>query len=145
MEIRKAKKSDLSDLFELEKICLKHPYLEKDVLYELEDNPVSNILVASMDNLVIGYIDYWITFDSSTICRICVLPEYRNKGIATKLLSNCENELKNQNVEFLTLEVRASNQSAINFYLKNGFNKVTIKEGYYENGEDAVYMVKSEI
>ena len=145
MEIRKAKKSDLSDLVELEKICLKHPYLEKDVLYELEDNPVSNILVASMDNLVIGYIDYWITFDSSTICRICVLPEYRNKGIATKLLSNCENELKNQNVEFLTLEVRASNQSAINFYLKNGFNKVTIKEGYYENGEDAVYMVKSEI
>ena len=44
-------------------------------------------------------------------------------------------------VRSLTLEVRKSNQKAINFYLKHGFKVVVEKPQYYSNGEDAIYMM----
>ena len=45
-------------------------------------------------------------------------------------------------VENVTLEVRESNQAAINLYKKNGYEEVVIKKHYYSNGENAIYMVK---
>ena len=42
----------------------------------------------------------------------------------------------------MTLEVRVSNYKAINFYKKHGFSTILTKEKYYENGEDAYYMMK---
>ena len=86
--------------------------------------------------------DFWITFDSGTICQICVKNEFKRQGIATKLLQKSIEILKENNVEFYTLEVRKNNIPAIEFYKKNGFIKVTIKKGYYTDGEDAIYMVK---
>ena len=47
-----------------------------------------------------------------------------------------------EHFEFFTLEVRASNTAAIALYTKVGFEKVTVKTGYYKDGEDAIYMVK---
>jgi ribosomal-protein-alanine N-acetyltransferase len=46
-------------------------------------------------------------------------------------------------VSWITLEVRPSNQAACALYLKNGWQQVTIKKGYYPDGEDALYMVRS--
>jgi ribosomal-protein-alanine N-acetyltransferase len=41
----------------------------------------------------------------------------------------------------MTLEVRVSNQVAINLYTKIGFENAGIRKGYYsDNGEDAMVM-----
>ena len=86
-----------------------------------------------------------ITFDSSSITRLCVSDFYRHKGIASALLNKMVETLKKQKdkVLYVTLEVRASNTEAINLYKKNKFEQVTIKRAYYETGEDAIYMVRS--
>ena len=42
----------------------------------------------------------------------------------------------------ITLEVRVSNEPAINLYKKRGFSTVCVKKGYYKDGEDAYYMMK---
>ena len=56
---------------------------------------------------------------------------------------DCVKMCEAEQVEFLTLEVRVSNQSAIALYEKNGFLQVNIKKAYYkDNYEDASYMVK---
>ena len=47
----------------------------------------------------------------------------------------------------LILEVRASNQSAIDFYLKHGFEEISLRKNYYMNNskhpnqkEDGIIM-----
>lgn len=141
--IRKAKISDLDAIKEIEDESFINPFTKEDLLYEISQNPVSNFLVLEKDGLVVGFIDYWVTFDSATIDQIAVKKSERNQGFAMILLEKSINDLKELGeVSFFTLEVRASNEPAINLYKSFGFQKVTIKEKYYDDGEDAIYMIK---
>lgn len=141
--IRKAKISDLDAIKEIEDESFIKPFTKEDLLYEISQNPVSIFLVLEKDGLVVGFIDYWVTFDSATIDQIAVKKSERNQGFAKILLEKSINDLKELGeVSFFTLEVRASNEPAINLYKSFDFQKVTIKEKYYDDGEDAIYMVK---
>lgn len=141
--IRKAKISDLDAIKEIEDESFINPFTKEDLLYEISQNPVSNFLVLEKDGLVVGFIDYWVTFDSATIDQIAVKKSERNQGFAKILLEKSINDLKELGeVSFFTLEVRASNEPAINLYKSFDFQKVTIKEKYYDDGEDAIYMIK---
>lgn len=143
MNIRKAKISDLEAIKEIEDESFINPFTKEDLLYEISKNPVSNFLVLEKDGLVVGFLDYWVTFDSATIDQIAVKKSERNQGFAKILLEKSINDLKELGeVSFFTLEVRASNEPAINLYKSFGFQKVTIKEKYYDDGEDAIYMIK---
>ena len=143
MNIRKAKISDLEAIKEIEDESFINPFTKEDLLYEISQNPVSNFLVLEKDGLVVGFLDYWVTFDSATIDQIAVKKSERNQGFAKILLEKSINNLKELGeVSFFTLEVRASNEPAINLYKSFGFQKVTIKEKYYDDGEDAIYMIK---
>jgi len=121
---------------------LNHPLKKDDLLYEINENPVSNFFFAYIDNKIIGYIDYWITFDNSTIFKIVVKKDYRRMGIGSSLLNKVIEKLKEKEVLYLTLEVRVSNLEAIKLYEKFNFKKISIKKGYYDNFEDAIYMVR---
>lgn len=143
MNIRKAKISDLEAIKEIEDESFINPFTKDDLLYEISQNPVSNFLVLEKDGLVVGFLDYWVTFDSATIDQIAVKKSERNQGFAKILLEKSINDLKELGeVSFFTLEVRTSNEPAINLYKSFGFQKVTIKEKYYDDGEDAIYMIK---
>ena len=143
--VRKSIPSDISRILEIEEACFVPPYDEKTLLYELTGNPFSHVYSALVDGEVVGYIDFMITFNSATINRIAVKEEFRRKGVGNLLLGqvikDCEAE-KDEEVEYLTLEVRASNEKAIRFYKKHKFQDVTVKKGYYDDGEDAIYMTR---
>src|SRR5574344_1927330 len=145
MSIRKMKDEDILAVSSLELGCFSHPWPEKEILYELHENPVALLYVATNGEEVIGYIDFMITFDSATINRIAVNENERKKGIGQALLDKMVEICHKQKepVEFITLEVRPSNTAAYQLYLKNGWKEVTVKKGYYDDGEDAIYMIRS--
>ena len=145
IKYRLASLKDFDDVQAIENECFKEPYSTENLHYEFEKNPVNKIIVAELDNKVVGFIDFLITFNSSTIMQVAVTKEHRGKGIATSLLSEMEKSFpKNIDdiVETITLEVRESNEAAKNLYLKNGYKIVVIKTNYYKDGENAVYMIK---
>jgi ribosomal-protein-alanine N-acetyltransferase len=53
-----------------------------------------------------------------------------------KVLDEC----RLQGAEFVSLEVRTSNSTAISLYRQLGFVVTGRRKGYYENGEDALLM-----
>ena len=79
------------------------------------------------------------------INHIGVKQEYRKKGIGNLLIGELIKVCKSQSdpVEFITLEVRKSNDVAHRFYKRHSFEDITTKEKYYSDGEDAIYMVRS--
>ena len=148
MEIRKATLSDLKEIKIIEDEAFSlfnDERKEEDLIYEMKENPFSTFLLFIDEGKILGFINYWVTFDSATINQIATRIDSRNKGVATKLLNECEKHIKKENVEFLTLEVRENNFDAIALYQKFCFIKETIKEKYYEDGTNAIYMVKGEI
>jgi ribosomal protein S18 acetylase RimI-like enzyme len=74
------------------------------------------------------------------ITMICVIPECRSKGIATKLIELHIKENSNKN---LCLNSRQSNKS-IKLYEKLGYKHiVTVKNKYYFPTEDSFFMIKN--
>lgn len=143
--VRKMMPSDLDAVLEIEKESFVHPYERKDLLYELNENPLSHLYCATVDNQIVGFLDFLITFNSATIVQIAVKKEFRRKGIGNLLIGQMLKDCQSQEdpVEFLTLEVRESNLPAQKFYKKHKFENITVKKGYYDDGEDAIYMVRS--
>lgn len=144
MEIRPACINDLPSLLELENECFLLPWKEKDILYELNDNPVNYMYVLEDNGYVVGFIDFWITFDSATIAQIGIRKNYRGRHLANILMQEMIDDCYAKKVLNITLEVRTSNIKAINLYKKFNFKEIVIKPYYYDNGEDALYMVRKE-
>ena len=142
IEVRDMVNSDLDRIMEIEKLCFKAPWGREDLYREINDNKLSVMQVITIDDLVVGFCDYWNTFDSGTICQIAIHPDYQKQKLGSKLLEEVLKDAKAKKIRTLTLEVRASNEKAINFYKKFGFKITLVKEAYYSNGEDAIYMIK---
>lgn len=73
------------------------------------------------------------------VTNVAVLPEFRGQGIASALIARqMENDM-----EFITLEVRQSNLPALKLYEKSGFERVGIRPHFYSNpDENAVIMTR---
>ena len=73
---------------------------------------------------------------------IAIGPNHQSKGIGSVLLKECELEAASRNIEFIKLEVRPDNLSAISFYQRNGYQICGVLENFYEDGMMAVQMEK---
>ena len=146
-EIRKMEENDLPMVMEIENLCFISPWTEKQFLYEMFENPFANLWVIELSNAslglksVVGFVDYWQTFDSGTICQIAIHPELQGNKIGSELLEEVIKDAYAKKIRTLTLEVRRTNEKATNFYKKFGFIYSHVKEGYYTDGEDALYMI----
>ena len=143
--VRKMLPSDMDAVMQIENDVFVAPYTKEQMLYELNENPVSHLYCAVVDNEVVGFVDFSITFNSAYISQIGVKEAFRRKGIGNMLIGQIIKDCESQEdpVEFLTLEVRESNQTAQAFYKKHKFQAITTKKAYYSNGENAIAMVRS--
>lgn len=135
------KLEEINEIVELEKKHFSNPWDYDAYLNEFNNNPCSYIYTLKFKDKIIGYIDYWITFDSATIAKICIDSEYQGRGFSTYLMDKMIKNIKRENVRFVTLEVRKSNVKAIELYKRYGFYVETIKKQYYQDLEDALYMI----
>ncbi len=142
MEFRNARSEDVNQIAELEKENFISPWTNDQFAYEIEQNEFSKTLLIMDNNILIGYLNYWIIFDQATINKICIKKEYRRQGLACKLISLALEDIIKNKCIIVTLEVRVSNPNAINLYQKNKFKIITKKPNYYSDGEDAFYMIR---
>ena len=141
--IRVMNKSDLSTIVELEKKLFTAPWSMEDFVYELNDNPYSKLFVMELDNRIIGYAGIWLIFEQAQITTIGIIDEMRGQGFGKLLLDYLEQEAIDNQCETISLEVRISNEHAINLYKKNGYQTINIRKSYYsDNHEDAYLMMK---
>lgn len=136
--IRKATFDDSGEIEKIEKACFSTPWSLNSIEESLK-NECSVFYLAELDSQVVGYMGLQIFSGEGYVTNIGVLPEYRKMGIATALI---EAQMQNE-MDFITLEVRQSNVPAISLYNKLGFEDVGVRKNYYSNPtENAVLMTK---
>ena len=142
MKIRPMCEEDLEKVLAIENESFISKWHKEQFLYELNENPYAVLLVADYEGVICGFIDFWVTFDVAQLNQIAVHPALRKKGIASVLIEDMINRVTKVDVNKITLEVRVNNESAINLYEKFGFKGELLKKSYYDNGDDAIFMIK---
>ncbi len=121
----------ISEIALLEKECFSTPWSENALIEEL-NNSNSYFLVAFSDK-VLGYIGVQEIYGEAYITNVAVLNDYRKNGIGRKLLRSAIKGAQSRNCEFITLEVRESNKSAIALYESEEFKIAGIRKNFYTN------------
>lgn len=106
---------------------------KNELINTILSNPYVKICTYSVDKNVVAFIQYEDIYDRFELDNIFVLTEYRNKGIASKLLEFMIEDGKSKKISNITLEVRENNRTAINLYEKYGFIKKAVRNNYYSD------------
>ena len=132
---------DSQQIFELYKGDFADGWSQKMLCDAFETGRFLALGIETEQKLV-GVITCSTTLFDADIESVFIKKEYRKQGLATMLITELEKALIEKNIEKIFLEVRLSNLSAQNLYLKYDFNKVSVRKGYYSDGEDAVILAK---
>jgi len=72
-----------------------------------------------------------LALDSADILNIGIDTDFKRQGYGTALLNHLIEELRKRNIGEILLEVRAGNKSAIQFYKRQGFEKLSVRKNFY--------------
>lgn len=145
----KANLLDLLAIEQLEKDCFPTEAFSRRLIKNLFLSAKSVIIKATEPaGKVIGNIIGIIKKEHSTslgrIFSLCILDEYRKKGIATRLVQLLEEEFSLRGIKKIGLEVSIHNTIAQQFYKRLGYSISTIVlPGFYNDGTDAFVMFKN--
>ncbi len=141
MEIVAASLLDLNAVNKLEHACFgKDAWPMLDIIAVLTFPDIVRLKVVE-NGQVIGFVagDMHTQDGVAWIATIGIAPEYRRRGLGRELLRACESRLRGSRVR---LSVRASNDGAITLYEQEGYRRVDVWQGYYNDGEAAIVMEK---
>ena len=151
MNIRPMLMEDLPAVQEIDRLSFTLPWPASSFRYELIENDHSQCWVAEIQlsdgsEQVVGVMVVWLVVDEAHIATLAVHPDYREIGIASRMLINALKAAFKAGMKTATLEVRAHNASALTLYQRFGFQIVGERKAYYQdNHEDALIMTLPEI
>ena len=131
VHISLCKKSDYKTIIQIEKSIFKDP-ISVNELKSFEMNE-SHVIWKIEKIKIIGFVCFFHVRDEIEIIKICIIKSHQRKNYGSILI----NEIKKLNIKKIFLEVSIQNVNAINFYLKNGFQKIGVRKGYYANDKSS--------
>ena len=141
LTIRPMKSSDIEKVVAIEKSCFPDPW-PRSAFESIIDSPDHGARVTVIENKIVAYGCYLIITTEAHLTNLAVAPEFRRKSVARQLLGEILEIARRKECEYILLEVRPRNESAISFYEQAGFKLLYRRPRYYRNPvEDALVMV----
>jgi [ribosomal protein S18]-alanine N-acetyltransferase len=140
LDIQRLSLDDVSAIEQIEQRSMPAPWSRMMFVSEIVKS-TSICLGAFADNVLVGYVIVSRYVDAWHVMNLVVAPEHRREGIATRLLATLFDLTADDDRRGFTLEVRVSNDAAIELYQGLGFEGQGLRRGYYtDNREDALIM-----
>jgi len=143
------KEEELEDMIGINLKTLPEHYTD-DFYLDLIHKFPEGCLVARVNGVMVGYILNRVELNFGSfginlikkghIVSVAVLDGYRRRGIAKRLIEVGMEAMKKRGCKEVFLEVRISNDEAVNLYKGLGFTTTKTIGGYYTNGEAAYVM-----
>ena len=143
MDFSRSHPADATGIAELEESIFPDPWDYRSVV-DLISTDGSMCFTARDGDRVVAYVIGRLIAPEGEIYRVAVAPEYRQRGIAYRLLDYAVKTSRGKGLESLFLEVRSQNLPAIKLYTAYGFREIGRRRGYYKNPtDDAIIMLKA--
>ncbi|MFM9891113.1 MAG: GNAT family N-acetyltransferase [Rickettsiales bacterium] len=99
------------------------------------------------NQLPVGFVLCWVIEDQCDLLSMGVLPDNRRDGVGLMLLDYALANARSLGAKYMMLEVNANNAAAQTLYEAQGFEKFSIRKGYYTGPDgkpaDAICMRKA--
>ena len=140
VELERMTEGHLPEVLAIEQASFSDPWSEVMFRQELDDDPGKYPVVLTMNSQVIGYGLGWIVLDEFHLGNLAVRPDLKGRGYGSLILERMLKQVKSRGCRTASLEVRASNQTAINLYHKYNFKEIAVRKKYYQD-EDALVLL----
>ncbi len=138
--VRPPTSADLDEIVALENRAFPIPWKPGFFESEIgERNRFSRIARDTGGGLA-GYVFCDYTADEVHVNKIAVDELWRRRGVARLLMWEVFGLVTRLAAKEIFLEVRPSNHAARSFYGSLGFTDLSLRKGYYVDGEDALVM-----
>ena len=138
--IRKMIADDSEEVAALESKIFSMPW-KRDDFWRMAENKNAAYIVGVLDDKIIAYAGAWLAFSDAEVMNIAVDENFRGQGFGKKIFAALIKICIERGATAITLEVRASNISAIKLYESFGLKSVGVRKNYYDNPtEDALIM-----
>ena len=127
---------DIDAVLVIEQLAYQSPWHKVQFAQSL-DNPNTLAYLMLIDKQLVGYSVALRTPDFTDLLNICIHPQYQHRGLGVQLFQYL---LFMADTQAIFIEVRLSNDSALSFYQKLGFEMINLRKKYYTDGEDAKIM-----
>ena len=136
--VRESTIEDIDKIYNLSTLCFSNSWNYNS--FESDFNNIfSKYISLIYCNKLIGFLTSIIVMEEVTITNIAISKEYRGNGLSKYLLEYLINLYPN--FEFF-LEVRESNEVAINLYKSFNFKEISIRLNYYTNPKENALIMK---
>ncbi len=144
MTLRDARRDDLEPLLAIQQASLgAAPWSGADYESLLSADGTLCLLAEDEEDKGIGFVLARVMADEMEILNLAVRPAQRRRGLGRRLVAEALARGRAFGAQHCWLEVRASNQSALEFYRALGFQERTRRRNYYrEPEEDAVVCAR---
>ena len=144
--VRRIRTEDLDAVLELQRRSFVHPWsaelFRREMTHDWSTILLAEERISRGEPRIVGFLIYWLVHDELHILNLATAPEQRRKGVARALLQATVENGRRHRCAMATLEVRRSNEAAIELYRSFHFRAVGIRPNYYvDEGEDAIVMV----
>jgi [ribosomal protein S18]-alanine N-acetyltransferase len=125
-----------------------HPWSSANFVDSMSAGYLMQVLTAASqaDSDILGYFIAMKGYEEVHLLNITVPQEHQRQGWAKLMLEALTVWSRGQGAQWLWLEVRASNERALQVYKAQGFKLVSVRQDYYPKGpkangrEDAIVM-----
>lgn len=132
-------KEHLPEVLRIEQASFTDAWSEGLFLRELSQ-PFARYFIGFSENIPVCYGGFWHIVEQADIQTLAVAPAYRRRGAGRALLAFLCEQAAQMGAEAVTLEVRVSNEAAIQLYKNAGFTEAGRRPRYYGDGEDALIL-----
>ena len=144
LKIVNAENNHLDDVYMIEKESFTDSWSIESLKSEIS-NKNTIFLVAVYEKEVLGYILGKVSIESVDVLKIAVKLQFRRFGVSKLLLKAFIDSAIKFGIKELFLEVRVSNNVAINLYKLFGFKVVGIRKNFYADPKEDALLMKKDI
>jgi len=144
--LRPMEEADLSAVMLIERQAYTHPWTLK-IMRSCMSTGHYHAWVLELERHIQGYMLVSVAAEEAHILNLCVNPTLQGQGWGRRMLHQLYDLLQYQyKADVCFLEVRPSNESAVQLYQSEGFNEIGCRKNYYpshQGREDAIVMAKT--
>jgi ribosomal-protein-alanine N-acetyltransferase len=142
LRVRPMRWWDIADVARIEReVFVADPWSEAGFWSELAGVPQTRLyLVAEDGSGIVGYAGLVSVAHEADVQTLAVRSDRQGLGLGARLLDALLAEARRRDCSQALLEVAADNKAAEALYAGRGFERISVRRGYYGPGRDAVVM-----